>query len=270
MLTAVIDYVTVKVHQLRSVHSSDSLTNMSQGICPAKLIARLCHRSNYARQGGSVGNIGRIANVINFLCGPREVGRSVFPVVEDKEGMMVDNMKLLALLAALPLQYQTLFLVSSPDGHTRTSGRCLQAWRSTASPRAIFSLGHGLNVSASTRPRHEGRRRCVGLLAQSPGTRGAGFIRTCCAESASFREYHSSVSPHGGLWGTSQLPFDSESTSERPPWCRAQHARRRTGRLHQRRGFDVLQHGTRCQCLFHPPPVGAQQITLGQVRAAGR
>ena len=67
-----------------------------------------------------------------------------------------------------PLQYQTLWLVSSPDGHTRTSGRCLQAWRSTASPRAIFSFSHGVNESASTRPRHEGRRRCAGLLAHSP------------------------------------------------------------------------------------------------------
>ena len=106
--------------------------------------------------------------MIDFLCGPREVGRSVFPVVEDMEGMMVDNMKQLALLAALPSQYQNLWLVSSPDGHTRTSGRCLQAWKSTASPRVIFSFGHGVNVSASTRPRHEGRRRCAGLLAQSP------------------------------------------------------------------------------------------------------
>ena len=49
MLTAVIDYVTlisVKVHQLRSVHSSDSLTNKSQGICPVKLIARWLKRSS--------------------------------------------------------------------------------------------------------------------------------------------------------------------------------------------------------------------------------
>ena len=49
MLTAVIDYVTlifVKVPQLCSVHASDSPTNTSQGICPAKLISRWLKRSS--------------------------------------------------------------------------------------------------------------------------------------------------------------------------------------------------------------------------------
>ena len=41
--------------------------------------------------------------MIDFLCGPREAGRSVFPVVEEKEGMMDGNMKLLALITALPV-----------------------------------------------------------------------------------------------------------------------------------------------------------------------
>ena len=183
--------------------------------------------------------------------------------------MMVDNMKLLALLAALPLQNQTLWLVSSPDGHMRTSGRCLQAWRSTASPRAIFSCGHGVNVSASTRPRHEGRRRCSRALcavafscsttASCNGTRGAGFIRTCCAESASFREYHSSVSPHGGLWGYVSTSFRFRvhrwASTLLPSSAFTSGNRSSTSAS----GFDVLQHGTRYQCLFPPPSVGAQR-----------
>ena len=158
--------------------------------------------------------------------------------------MMVDNMKLLALLAALPLQYQTLWLVSSPDGHTRTSGRCLQAWRSTASTRVIFSFGHDVNVSASTRPRHEGRRRCAGLLAQSPSlsqprrramVRGvqASFGRVVPSLPVFVSIIHQSL--HMEVCGV-RLNFLS-IPSPPAPCCRAQHSRRGTGRLHQRRGL---------------------------------
>ena len=120
-------------------------------------------------------------------------------------------MKLLALLAALPLQYQSLWLVSSPDGDTRTSGRRLQAWRSTAFPRAIFSFGHGVNVSASTRPRHEGRRRYAGLLAQSPSLAQPRRLAMVRGVQASFGRVVPSL----------------------PVFVR----RRGTGRLHQRRGL---------------------------------